>query len=137
LRFAKRQRDQHRHESTECIDANHVAQQDHDKSTNRDHEQHAVNRLGLDRQAVQRKVDHRRAFPRNLSFGNCNSVEMIFLDRKPHLNITATGNVNHRFVTTPPDQEMFGQIFIPCQRIKVTPAIAVMHLKPCYRVNTA
>ena len=117
-------------ESPEGIDADDIAHYHHDQRANRNHQQHAVNGLGLYRQTVEREIDGRRASLSRLCLCNCNGIQVILLDRKVYLDVAATLDADEWFVAAPPDEESFRQVDLSGCGIEVQPAVAVVHLEP-------
>ncbi len=62
---------------------------------------------------------------------------MGFLDREVDLDVTASVNVDQLLVATPPDKEPVWQIFFTRGRVKESPAVAVVNLKPRLQVRAA
>ena len=64
-------------------------------------------------------------------FEGC-SAPICPLDEECH--IAATGDINQRLVATPPDQEIVGQGLIARRRVKITPAITIVHFEPGHHI---
>ena len=137
LRLAKGERDQDGHERAECIDADDVAHHDHHERTDRYHQQYRVHRLGLYRQAVERKVEHRRAALRRLRLRDGDCVEMSLLHREIDLDVAAALDGDELLVASPPDKEAIRKVFLAGRRVEKAPAITVMNLQPRLKVRVA
>ena len=108
-RLAKRERDQHRHERAEGLHADEVAQQHDHQRADRNHQQHAVDRLRGDRQREQREVDRVRA-----GFSARRSATSIESSRfcctaSVTSRLRAAFDVGDALVAAPPDQEILRQ----------------------------
>ena len=82
LRLPERQRDQHGHERTESSNADDIPQHHDYQGAKGNHQQHRVNRLGLDRQREQRKIRNPGLDGLGPALSNQYRVGLIALDRE-------------------------------------------------------
>ena len=136
-RFAERQRDQHRHERAEGLHADEVAQEQDHQRADRDHQQHAVDRLRGDRQREQREVDRVRAELLGAPLRDQHRVEQVLLHGQRHVGRRAALDVGDALVAAPPDEEIVRQALLERPRIEIEPLHAVVHFQQLLGLHRA